>query len=138
MKIPDENDWRLAIHERESFEGLALEWRRWASGAAVTWSAASDEPESSVWDHDHCTFCYATFSSPHPDNPEILEEGYVSISEPELPETGPRGMDRGQVESLKDMGFRVQSAVEPELWVCSTCFEDFRDYFGWTVEKPGK
>jgi hypothetical protein len=30
------------------------------------------------WDHDHCEFCWATFSQKGTDDPSILQEGYAT------------------------------------------------------------
>lgn len=49
------------------------------------------------WDHDHCEFCFATFSAVDGD----LKSGYTTLDE-----------------------YR---------WICESCFEDFREEFGFVV-----
>ncbi|MDX6514525.1 MAG: hypothetical protein QOH73_191 [Gaiellaceae bacterium] len=71
-----------------------------------------------TWDHDHCEFCWAKFMEagspavePHPPHDSALTEGYAAIG------TGPKGENDYH-------------------WVCETCFEDFRERFGWVVSSP--
>ena len=64
---------------------------------------------SETWDHDHCCFCAATFMLDSSD-PEVLTEGYAEI------------------ETSGRVGY---------YWVCSICFDDFKDRFAWFVESDG-
>lgn len=76
-------DWRLQGQEKY-LKGDSLrkqEWRRYREN----------------WDHDHCDFCWATFS----ESPEDLHVGYVTSD----------GL----------------------VWICSECYEDFKELFQWTV-----
>ncbi len=66
------------------------------------------------WEHDHCAFCWAKFMDPDfspehkrwvGEHPDVLTEGYATTA------SHPQGADY--------------------FWVCPTCFEDFRDRFGW-------
>jgi hypothetical protein len=57
-----DDDWRLRDQERYI-------------GGAMLHRATYHAP-SSVWDHDHCEFCWAKFMDS--DEPEILREGYVT------------------------------------------------------------
>ena len=75
---------------------------------------AAERVPSRPWDHDHCAFCWAKFMAADyaPEqrewreaHPEILTAGYTPVKE----EAGRR------------------------IWICPTCFEDFREQFGWTV-----
>ena len=65
---------------------------------------AVERAEPRGWDHDHCDFCWAKFMVPEQrqQDPEILTAGYT-------PALGPG-----------------------RTWICPTCFEDFRERFGWT------
>lgn len=54
------NDWRLQGQEKY-LTGRELVFKKYA-------------PPSKVWDHDHCDFCFATFSEYDGD----LHEGYVT------------------------------------------------------------
>jgi hypothetical protein len=74
---------------------------------------------SETWDHDHCSFCWATFAEPDevdsfrsdPADPrEVLTEGYTTTSD------HPRGGDY--------------------YWICARCFNDFVARFGWRVVEP--
>jgi hypothetical protein len=74
---------------------------------------------SDTWNHDHCSFCWATFAEPDevdafrgdPADPrEVLTEGYATTSD------HPRGADY--------------------YWICPRCFDDFVDRFGWRVVDP--
>ncbi len=58
------------------------------------------------WDHDHCDFCWATFNAfAAPDDaPRFLSAGYT-----------------------------IAQLERSTLWICATCFDDFRERFGWTV-----
>jgi hypothetical protein len=82
---PMDDDWRLQGQERYL-------------GGVMLHRATYHRP-SPVWDHDHCTFCWAKFMEA--DDLEILREGYTTDDE--------------------------------YYWVCPTCFEDFRELFGWSV-----
>ena len=61
------------------------------------------------WDHDHCEFCWAEFDV----NPECeaLREGYAVA------------------------GYTVNGRQFPDdyCWICSRCYEDFKDQFGWNA-----
>jgi hypothetical protein len=83
--------------------GIRLRWRRYGA-----WSA--------TWDHDHCDFCWAKFipaelvddhREASQDEHRLLSEGYTTTSEYE------RGADY--------------------VWVCSDCFNDFKDQFDWVT-----
>lgn len=72
---------------------------------------------SETWEHEHCEFCWAKFMDPDfspehrkfiEDNPDVLTEGYTTTDE------HPQGADF--------------------YWICDTCFNDFRERFGWQVE----
>ena len=58
-----------------------------------------------AWDHDHCTMCSAKFGDAA--MPDALTEGYTTTA----------AYARGE-------GYE---------WVCTDCFEDFSDEFGWKV-----
>jgi hypothetical protein len=88
--MADADDWRLT--------GQA----KYLQGAALTWKAYHAPRET--WDHDHCSFCWATFSDKEPG---ALTAGYATMAEHE------HGADYH--------------------WVCKQCFEDFNDLFAWRV-----
>ncbi len=77
------DDWRLTNQET------------WLKGAVPVRSAYTQP--SAAWDHDHCEFCWATFSERAGD----LREGYCTP-------------DRYR-------------------WICSGCFDDFKERFCFTV-----
>lgn len=56
-QLPNE-DWRRA-GQKEYLHGVVLVWRHYT-------------PHREGWDHDHCEFCWAKFSS----LPDELHEGY--------------------------------------------------------------
>lgn len=66
------------------------------------------------WDHDHCQFCWAKFMDT--DLPDVLRSGYTNTEQ------------------------NVNGTIwrEGARWICSQCFEDFRERFGWTLvtEEP--
>ena len=71
---------------------------------------------SATWEHDHCEFCWSKFmdaevSPEHraymASHPEVLGEGYATTA------GHPDGADAH--------------------WVCSACFDDFSDRFGWHI-----
>jgi hypothetical protein len=69
------------------------------------------------WDHDHCDFCWAAF----------------------MAATGPRGQQKvreGDPEVFT-AGYTPADPATARVWICSACFEDFRDRFGWTVVGEG-
>jgi hypothetical protein len=60
-----DQDWRLQGQENYL---LGAEIRR-----------ADYKRPSAEWDHDHCEFCWATFTEPdYSDDPADLHEGYVA------------------------------------------------------------
>ena len=79
----DTSDWRLQGQERY-LKGVKLTFKNY-------------QQYSPNWDHDHCSFCWATFSEYEGD----LHEGYCTL--------------------------------DHYHWVCSECFEDFKDMFCWQV-----
>ena len=63
----ENKDRRFEIAEEFSYlRGIKLYWKAYA-------------PYSDVWTHDHCEFCFATFSE-H-DGPNILHHGYSTEDE---------------------------------------------------------
>ena len=58
----DKNDWRLT-NQGNYLQGKSFSWKKYFL-------------YRNGWDHDHCEFCFKTFSLL--DNPEHLSEGYVS------------------------------------------------------------
>lgn len=80
----EKNDWRLTYQE-DYLMGKSLKYVK------------AFKKYSEKWDHEHCSFCWATFSEYEND----LHEGYCTLDE--------------------------------KYWVCPTCFEDFKEMFGWTV-----
>ena len=81
----EEDDWRLQGQEKY-LKGISLSWKKYTR-------------YSENWEHDHCEFCWATFTEE--DYPDVLHEGYAT-----------------------EDNYR---------WICQTCFEDFKDMFGWAV-----
>lgn len=64
------------------------------------------------WDHDHCSFCFAEFSSVaarQQAGVEVRTEGYCTTD----------AFERGA-------GYE---------WICSACFDDFAGEFGWVLEE---
>jgi hypothetical protein len=77
-------------------------------GAEFAWKAYK-QPRPG-WDHDHCSFCWAEFMEDltHA-HTETFTEGYTTAGPPSDP--------------------------KPDYyWVCPTCFADFRDRLGWTLQ----
>ena len=97
-----DDDWRLTAQEKYLLEVELLRKPYRARGAS--------------WEHDHCSFCWATFMDPNfsdehreaiANDPEVLIEGYATTA------THPMGADY--------------------YWICPTCFEDFVGRFKWRV-----
>ena len=91
-----EDDWRLSGNEG-LFRGAVFTrqaYRRWS-------------PE---WDHDHCPFCWASFSEADSagDIEGALYEGYSTAGPPADPQ-------------------------DDYYWVCPSCFDDFREHLEWSV-----
>ena len=63
---------------------------------------------------NHCEFCRREFSTDHDcgDGSRPLTEGYTA--------RGPAG----RLEEQRRDNYH---------WVCPTCFQDFKDHFGWTI-----
>jgi hypothetical protein len=84
-------------------------------GAALTWK--NYRALSPEWEHEHCEFCFHKFLDPHysPLHAQALSQepenhssaGYTNVEAPEVP--------------------------AGKWWICETCFEHFRDEFGWSV-----
>jgi hypothetical protein len=127
VKLPDEDDWRLREKFDARFRGLILRRERWTPGPALTWLPGASEPEPSTWGHDHCEFCWTTFGTPDADDPDLLVEGYVA----NLPSCS---ADVKPERLFRDL--RVEAKLGDDRWICPTCFEDFRDHFGWKLEEP--
>jgi hypothetical protein len=107
-------DWRY--DSLKSLQGATFRFAKYR--------APSDE-----WDHDHCTGCWAKFADF--DGPDILHEGYVH-AEPYEPKPEPEF-----ITESKEMGMRCIPAPSVNgcklHWVCSSCFNDFRDEFGFNL-----
>ncbi len=67
MTEKEDPDWRLQGQER------------YLSGVDLTWRRYRQSPRNPDWDHDHCAFCWATFTVE--DRPDVLHEGYCTVDE---------------------------------------------------------
>lgn len=103
-----EEDWRLSRGQEEYLNGVTLVRKKYQQ-----WSE--------TWDHDHCEFCWATFVDPEHsesqakmvrDDPELQTEGYA------VQDSGPQDED-------------------DYLWICESCFNEFRERFDWRVLPGG-
>jgi hypothetical protein len=112
----DPNDWRVASGQERWCRGLVFKRARWAPTPTIRYKP-DGTTEPAVWDHDHCEFCWQEFSTDHDcgDGSRPLTEGYTA--------RGPAGHPE-------------QQRRDNYHWVCPTCFEDFKDYFGWTISRP--
>jgi hypothetical protein len=114
MKTVDPDDWRLVRGQEEWCRGLVFRWGRWEPTPSITYNP-DGTTSPSVWDHDHCEFCWQEFcDTDHDcgDGSHPLLEGYAA--------RGPAG---SHPEAQRD----------DYHWVCPTCFDDFKEYFGWTL-----
>ena len=99
----------------------------------LTFRLVHYEAPSAEWDHDHCSACWATLAEF--DGPEIEHEGYyanVPVTEWIDPPTPPvhDGVNRGIfVREPSSGGFARH-------WVCSRCFNEFREELGFKIEAP--
>lgn len=130
----DENDWRLETAGDESFRGKSFVLRRFVPQPAVMWDLATGEGTASVWDHEHCRFCWQEFADPELGIEDALEAGYVtSFDEPSPPpenDAEPTG-----APTIEQPNFRIQEPLDSDVWVCPPCFEDFREHYGWTLSE---
>jgi hypothetical protein len=133
--------WRTALHRRNERPPLMLvapkpdlfdmrtsdDWRLcfeadWMYGAQLHfrgYKAPSDE-----WDHDHCSLCWAKFTED--ERPDTHSEGYV------LEDDCPDLMPPREEKAARRARAVVVSPTCDE-WICRTCFDDFREHFGWRV-----
>ena len=93
----------------------------WARLQVEAVGANADDPlqagrhdGAATWGHDHCEFCWQEFSTDHDcaDGSRPLTEGYTA--------RGPAGRPDEQRR-------------DNYHWVCPTCFDDFKEHFGWTI-----
>ncbi|MBI4617234.1 MAG: hypothetical protein HY720_26715 [Planctomycetes bacterium] len=63
----DLSDWRLTGQENYLLE-VELQWRTYRR-----------YPKNPAWDHDHCSFCWATFMVE--EHPGVLHEGFCTLDE---------------------------------------------------------
>jgi len=90
------------------------------------WSPESGQSLESDWDHEHCYFCWATFSHGEGD----LSAGWTTDSR-----TAAAAGVRDGRRIASALYAPVQEPVEGGYeWLCPKCFEDFRERFAWTVE----
>jgi hypothetical protein len=83
-------------------------WLRWTAELAAMHHPARD---GRAWDHDSCHFCHeASFSEAYDGD---LREGWTAEWLPRLADA-----------VLQGPGYH---------WVCPDCFDELRDYFGWSV-----
>jgi hypothetical protein len=109
----DPDDWRLQGQDRWC-RGLVFKWAWWAPTPTIRYKP-DGTTEPAIWGHDHCEFCWREFcDTDHDcgDGSRPLTEGWAA--------RGPAGRPE---EERRDNYH----------WVCTTCFEDFKDYFGWTI-----
>jgi hypothetical protein len=114
MAAVDPDDWRLGRGQEDWCRGLTFRWSRWRPTPSITYNP-DGTTSPSVWDHDHCEFCWQEFSdNDHDcgDGSRRLLEGYAA-----------RGPAKSAPEQQRD----------DYHWVCPACFEDFKSHFGWRV-----
>lgn len=130
----DENDWRLETAGNESFRGKSFVLRRFVPQPAVMWDLATGEGTASVWDHEHCRFCWQMFAAPELGIEDALEEGYVtSFDEPDpSPESE---AEPTSAPTTEQPNFRIQEPLDSDVWVCPPCFEDFHEHYDWTLSE---
>jgi hypothetical protein len=96
----------------------ADDWRltnqeNYLTGVTLQWSRWTQRRPD--WDHDHCEFCFAKFmEAPEPETLKLIE-----ADDSEILQWGYTTSDRYR-------------------WICETCFQDFRDRFGWQVESESE
>jgi hypothetical protein len=110
----DLNDWRIGSGQEEWCRGLVFKWSRWTPTPTIVYKA-DGTTEPAIWNHDHCEFCSRDFCAAayaSGDDPPALTEGWAA--------RGPAGRPDEQRR-------------DNYHWVCPTCFQDFKDHFGWTI-----
>jgi hypothetical protein len=75
----DPSDWRIASGKERWCRRLVFKWRRWAQTPTIRYKP-NGTTEPTVWDHDHCEFCWQKFSTDHDcgDGSRPLTEGYTA------------------------------------------------------------
>ena len=101
--------WHV-IEGSEYLRGKQWHWAVWREHPTVRYDPTTGETTPSVWDHDHCHFCYEVRFS----------ERYEGDRRDGWTTSGPGGVPEDE--------------HRPEYhWVCPDCFERYREVFGWTV-----
>lgn len=65
--MSDEDDWRLT-NQQDYLAGRELRWAVWS-------------PFREGWDHDHCSFCWATISSSAGDDGAHFKAAWVTADD---------------------------------------------------------
>jgi hypothetical protein len=99
----NEEDWRLAGDRDDWLRGATFAWRTFEPREAVMWTPGTGEAAESEWDHEHCYFCWATFSEAEGD----LQAGWTT----EPPTSGARVEEGSRIAQA--IHARVQEPVEP-------------------------
>jgi hypothetical protein len=82
------------------------------------------------WKHDHCVGCWATFSEF--DGPDILHQGYVHAKRSE-PQPEPEFVTRSNQRGMRFIPEPLVNGCRLR-WLCSTCFNDFHQTLGFSLE----
>lgn len=104
----DPTDWRIMSGRERWCRGLVFSWWRWTPSQTAAYKP-DGTIEPAIWDHDHCEVCWQELCDSDHDcggGSRLLLEGWAA--------RGPGG--RPDAERRDDYH-----------WVCSTCFDDFKD-----------
>jgi hypothetical protein len=97
------DDWRRRGQEKD------------LTGARLTWK--NYQALSGQWEHEHCDFCWRKF----------LDPAYSQASQDAL---------ANEPDANRPAGYTTLAGRElknGQYWVCTECFEDFKDEFAWTI-----
>jgi hypothetical protein len=115
--MADLDDWRLT-NEEDWMHGAKLQRGRFTRPT----------PD---WDHEHCRLCFAKFMEEPGE--DVLHEGFVMTY-------SDRGGEMPAIEerTFVHEGFTSVRSPTDETWICEQCFEDSKEYFGWSVTESGE
>jgi hypothetical protein len=96
----------------EKDDGRVQNQADWLAGIVLTYGRFRQTTEDD--DHKHCEFCWAKFLDPE----------YRAVRSYDTP------------QDVLTEGYHT---LDGYRWICSRCYEDFREMFGWkTVEEHGR
>ena len=105
--------WALEQGTIEHLRGATFRWTSWEPTPAIEYDPRTETETPGYFDHDHCHICYEnSFSTCYDFD---ADEGWMTTRPPGIP---------------------AEEHDDYQWWICTACFERFREQFEWKTLQP--